>query len=254
MQLTARDFEIINFLLAMKFSSIQSIHQKFFKKKMDGSISDNEWYARERLRQLIEMDYISTVRYRFEQKNYYIATKHGYDLIYYYQPTMVPAKPLKQIDVRTFDHDIQVMKSRLLLEEFENITSWDSDRQLKCQYPDYFETRGSRDSAPDGVYKSASGKVIAFEYEIAQKSKRRYRDKIHKYVSCIRNKSSFDGPNYDLIRFVCEKECVYKTLVDLTSIYNQYFVIERSEGFFDRHRVRPEVQNQVVGCDQVLQM
>lgn len=254
MQITDRDFEIINFVLAMKFSSIQSIHQKFFKRKKDGSTSDNEWYARERLRQLIEMGYISTVRYRFEQKNYYIATKHGYDLIYYMLPTATPAKPIQQIDVRTFDHDIQLMKSRLLIEEFENVTSWQSDRQLKCQYPDYFEARGSRDAAPDGVYNSASGKVIAFEYEIAQKSKKRYLDKIHKYVSCIRNKTKLDGPRYDLVRFVCEKECVYKTLVEMTSIYNQYFAIERSQDFFDQHRVRAADHNQVLRCEQLLQM
>jgi hypothetical protein len=169
-------------------------------------------------------------------------------------PIATPAKRIQQIDVRTFDYDIQVMKSRLLIEDFENITSWQSDRQLKCLYPDYFEARGSREAAPDGVYTSASGKVIAFEYEIAQKSKKRYKDKIQKYVSSIRNKSSFDGPRYDLVRFICEKECVYKTLVDMTSIYKQDFVIERFQAFFDQHRVRAVDHNQVLRCEQFLQM
>jgi hypothetical protein len=59
---------------------------------------------------------------------------------------------------------------------------------------------------------------------------------------------------YDLVRFICEKECVYKTLLEMTSIYKQYFVIERSEGFFDQHRVRAEVTNPVLGVVQALQL
>lgn len=37
-------------------------------------------------------------------------------------------------------------------------------------------------SLPDGVYTSLAGMTIAFEYEIAQKSKQRYRDKVRRYV------------------------------------------------------------------------
>lgn len=254
MQLTQRDFEIINFVLAMKFASIQEIHHRFFKRKRDGSFSENEWYARERLRMLIEMGYLRTVRYRFEQKNYYVATKHGYELIFYMKAGWMPPKPIAQIDVRTFDHDVQVMKSRLLLEEFESVTSWESDRQLKCQYPEYFQYQGSRDSAPDGVYLSASGKTIAFEYEIAQKSRRRYRDKINKYHECLRRKNNLDGPKYDLVRFVCEKESVFKAITDATVIFKDYFVIEMAQEFFDKHRKVPTTTFNSQISEQVVQM
>ncbi|WP_415063741.1 hypothetical protein [Bdellovibrio sp.] len=109
------------------------------------------------------------------------------------QSSLTPSKYIEQIDVRTFDHDIQVMKSRLALEDSEKV------------YSEYFQFKGSRDSAPDGVNKSLNGKIIAFEYEIAQKSKQRYRDKVRRYVDCIRRREPTDGPKYDHVRIVCEK-------------------------------------------------
>ncbi len=232
MQITQRDFEVINFILNMKFASVQDVHRKFFKLKRDGSISNNEWYVRERLRHLVAMGYVQPVRYRFEQKSYFIGTKHGYELIHYMQPSLEPSKHIEQIDVRTFDHDVQVMKSRLALEESERVQDWRSDRQLKCTYSNYFQFKGSRDSAPDGVYKSLSGKIIAFEYEIAQKSKQRYRDKVRRYIECIRNHHKNDGPKYDHVRIVCEKTSVYNILKDAVAIYRDYFTIEMSGDFF----------------------
>lgn len=234
MQLTQRDFEIIAFVLNMKFASVQDIHRKFFRIKRDGSVSGNEWYVRERLRSLVAEGYLATVRYRFEHKSYYIGTKHGFELINYMQPSLNPTRHIERIDVRTFDHDIQVMKSRLLLEEVENVSHWESDRQLKANYTEYFQMNSSRDSAPDGVYRALTGKVTAFEYEIAQKSKKRYRDKIRKYVQSIRQVSSIHGPRYDHVRIVCEKPSVYKILSSEAGIYHDFFTIEMAEDFFGR--------------------
>lgn len=232
MQLMKRDFEIIAFVLNMKFASAQDIHRKFFRVKQDGGISDNEWYVRERLRELMKDGYLATMRYRFESKNYYVGTKHGYDLVRYMQPQLDPVKPIDRIDVRTFDHDVQVMKSRLLLEQSEKVTNWLSDRQLKSFYFDYFQGLGSRDSAPDGVYDSLAGKCIAFEFEIAQKSKKRYADKIQKYVSQLRGWGPKDGPKYDHVRIICEKDAVFKILTDATALYRNYFSIEHAQKFF----------------------
>ncbi len=240
MKLTVRDFEIIGFVLSMKFASVQNIHGKFFRKRRDGGVSESEWYTRERLRHLVELGYLNTVRYRFEQKSYYIGTKHGYDLIRFNHSDNGTVKPIESIDVRTFDHDRQVMKSRLLLEEFEKVNKWKSDRQLKCEYFEYFNHNVSRDSTPDGVYQSLGGKTIAFEHEIAQKSKQRYRLKFDRYIECFQQSNSDLRPKYDVVRIVCEKPSVYKLLVDSTAIYREYFKIEMAEDFFASFK-RPEV-------------
>ena len=171
-------------------------------------------------REFTKEGYLQPVRYRFENKSYYIGTKHGYDLILYAQVNLSAVKQIERIDVRTFDHDIQVMKSRLFLEDCEKVSEWRSDRQLKSDYFEYFQGRGSRDSAPDGAYLSLGGKTIAFEYEIAQKSKKRYQDKVYRYVSCIRQTGNYVGPRYDHVRIVCEKEAVFKILTNL--IKEQY--------------------------------
>lgn len=231
MCLTERDFEIVNFILNMKFATAQNIHQRFFKYKKDGSVSNSEWYARERLRELVLEGYIQTVRYRFENKSYYIGTKNGYDLIKYMKSSWEPAKPIERIDVRTFDHDQRVMESRILLEEQEKVTQWQSDRQLKAEYFNMYGPVNGRDCTPDGVYVSLSGKVVAFEYEIAQKSKKRYEEKFRHYVSCIRQNNFMAVPKYDQVRIVCEYEHVYRLLCAETSLYKQYFTIERAEEF-----------------------
>lgn len=250
MQITQRDKEIMGFVLAMKFATAQDIHQKFFRKKRDGTFSNSEWWTRERLRELVEYGYLSTTRYRFEQKNYFIGTKHAYDFLEYMQYEIVPTKPIPHIDVRTFDHDIAVMKSRLLIEEVEKGCQWKSDRQLKCEYPAYFDRRSSRDACPDGVYRSVDGKLIAFEYEIAQKSKKRYQDKIRSYVSCIRSRLNTDphgpqafAPKYDFVRFICEKECVYKALKEASGVYRDYFSIELARDFFESRAEAREVNS-----------
>lgn len=232
MQITERDLEIIGFVLAMKFASVGDIHRKFFKIKRDGSFSNSEWCTRERLRQLIEMGYLNSVRYRFEQKSYYVGTKHGYDLIHYSAAALTPPKPIRQIDIRTFDHDLLVLKSRLVLEEFEKVKNWESDRQLKIQYTEYFQFRSCRDSTPDGVYWTSDGKRVAFEYEIARKSTQRYRDKIRKYVSRIRHEGVNEGPKYDHVRMVCERESVFRILKEQTKIYSQFFTIQLASDFF----------------------
>lgn len=234
MQITKRDFEIIGFVTNMKFASATDVHRKFFKIKRDGSSSGSEWYARERLRELVKEGYLNTVRYRFENRCYYVGTKHGYDLIRHLHGRIEITKPIERIDVRTFDHDVSVMNSRLLLEEFEKVSSWQSDRQLKAIYAEYFQNGGSRDAAPDGVYKSVSGKLIAFEYEIAQKSMKRYQDKIRKYVNCIRQNSFESSPKFDHVHIVCDKVSVYKMLLNFTSIYKNYFTIEMSVDFVKR--------------------
>ena len=175
MILTKRDLEVVRFVLNMKFATIDDIHRKFFRNKQDGTVSESLWYARERLRDLVAEGFLSTERYRFENKCYYVGTKYGYKAVLGLMITDdMTAKPIHRIDVRTFDHDRKVMQVRLFLEEHEKVTKWQSDRQLKMLYTDHYSLRGNRDSAPDGLYYDAEGRLIAFEYEIAQKSKKRY--------------------------------------------------------------------------------
>lgn len=86
----------------------------------------------------------------------------------------------------------------------------------------------SMDPAPDGVCKSVSGKSIAFDYEIAQKSKKRYQDKVRKHIDCIRQNNFQASPKYDHIHIVCDQQSVHKILSSLTAIYKGYFTIEMS--------------------------
>jgi hypothetical protein len=138
------------------------------------------------------------------------------------------------------------MQSRLLLEEREGATEWQSDRQLKSTYFDYFQSRKSRDFCPDGVFKTPDGKLIAFEYEAAQKSKKRYDNKMGQYVYCVRPelrrfRDEMPGPKYDHVRFVCEKPLIAKYLRGST-MFKEIFTIETIEEFLKTRNCNAEAE------------
>jgi hypothetical protein len=235
MFVTKRDTEIVRFVLNMKFASVTEIHHKFFKFKKDGGVSESEWWARERLRKLIDAGYLKSVKFRFESKNFYIGTKLGFKLASA-DKSQYTSKPTTGIDIRTFEHDYKVLQCRMLLEENEKVTDWQSDRELKELF---FETSfhfRSRENSPDGVYKTNDGKCIAFEYEIAQKSEERIKRKIRRYVLLFQGKTFPDEFEYKFVRIVCEKQHVCNLFLKHMDMYERYFSLEMASDFFKSTR------------------
>jgi hypothetical protein len=222
-RLVPRDFEVIRFLIQMKFSSIEEIHQKFFKVSTDGIESSSLRWARERLAALCRLRLVSSENVAGSNKRYFVATAKGYHLI---SRTLLLdgfVKPTGRIDIRTFEHDLAVLRMRLALESESSVTNWVSDRELKVASEKFDALRG--DYAPDAIYQTSSGEQVALEVEIARKAKSRYQKKIQHYVDTYRDRkcSSF---KLSKVHVVCLRKSVFEIWQEKTEIFGSIFQVE----------------------------
>ncbi len=238
----------------MKFASLKSIYVKFFHITQAGTQSRSDWWARERLSHLKRHGYLNVSKVSFSGSSFYLAT----DLAHTALTNLTTAvsshmtdgsrpindfakgrsfvRPIERIDIRTFEHDRLVMEARLALEGEGRATDWLSERRLKSETSLAFGL--AREFQPDAIYRNRLGESVAFELEIAVKSRDRYQDKIRKYVEVMReNESQVHGEHHSRKRdqglrgvlFVTVHESVFKILTELTEKYGGKFRIERLE-------------------------
>lgn len=213
----------------MKFSSIQDIFEKFFKITLEGvEAKSNEWALR-RLQQLEKGGYLKGVHSFSERTKFYLATLKGYYAVVKARPEEVVLKPSMVIDHRTFDHDRYVLRSRLMLEGSQKVTSWISDKKLRANT----ELAGglTLSNVPDGIYKTESGERVAFEFELSQKSRADYLAKIKRYVSMMRSTNE-STKVFDKVLYVCAKLPAYEYLTKETKIYGELFEVKKLSEFF----------------------
>jgi len=217
-RLTTRDLDIIEFILEMKFSTIEDIHSKFFKFNKLGEQSTCLRWARERIAHLVKADYLKTVK-DVCHKTLYIATNKGYLFLKNSRFDRLFSRPLTDVDGRTYDHDQKVIQIRNKFEESGFVKSWISERQLS-EFDEYRKILPT-EFRPDAIYINQNGNRIAFELEIARKSKERYQQKIKKYIDLIIHGGP--SPIFDQVHIVCEKETVLQLIQDQTELFQPYF-------------------------------
>jgi hypothetical protein len=227
--LVERDLDIIQFILDMKFASIQNIFEKFYKvTKFGVKTKDHQW-ATKRLRALEKAGYLKGI-YSFSLRDkFYLVTMRGYSAVARAKPEEVILKPNMVIDHRIFDHDRYVLMARIELENRKAATSWISDKRLRANQ----ELAGglSLNNVPDGIFINPSGERIAFEFELGQKSLKDYLEKIKKYVLMMRS-DSHKVRVFERVIFVCAKLGAYNLLVRETKIYGELFEIQKMSDFF----------------------
>lgn len=226
--LTSRDLEVIEFVIDMKFVSVEDVFEKFFKVTLSSQEAKSDLWARKRLLQLEQGQFLKAHKVQTEKLTYYTATFKAYYAISNVHPEKAFTKPVGGFDQRTFAHDKLVLKCRLDLEAFAKATNWISDRKLKA-LP---ELSGGLSSAyvPDAIFSLPSMQRVAFELEIARKSKSRYADKIKKYVQVLRQQDA-TKKKFDVVQIVCTQEPVYELLVKESKIYGSLFKIQTMNQF-----------------------
>lgn len=229
--LTERDFEILEFIMDMKFSGVEEVFEKFFKVTQSNELAKSAEWARKRLFQLEQAKFLKSVRSFSESTRYYSTTFKAYYALANFKPETFVCKPSCGFDQRTFIHDRGVLKARLHLESIGAAKSWISDRKLRSST----DLTGSlaTNYIPDAIYINSSDSRVAFELEIAVKAKARYQDKVRKYVQLVR---STNGASkiFDHVQVVCVKETVAKFLIKETRIYGDIFEILSVDEFFKR--------------------
>lgn len=127
-------------------------------------------------------------------------------------------QPIRQIDIRTFEHDALLIKLRFQLEEKESISNWKSDRSLRTAFS--FQNGLYRDYVPDAVYQNADQDLVAFELELTIKSKKRYREKLSKYRDIMAGWKTNIPISFHKARFVCATEAIQRSLRNESSLFN----------------------------------
>lgn len=222
--LTNRDFEIIKFILEMKYSSVEDIHHRFFKINYLGMESLTNRAAYRRLQLLEENGYLISARNFIVNEKIYLATPKSYYLLMNNSPSEVfISYPLKKIDHRTFDHDHMLVQIRQKLESTEKVNSWMSDRYLK--FKTEFNDLSSLNIVPDAVYKTIDGQKVALELELTLKSKERYRTKIKTVVEYLRKIES-KPKAFQKVRFLCKTKTIFESISNESKLYAKYFQIE----------------------------
>ncbi|MFV3409701.1 replication-relaxation family protein [Bdellovibrio bacteriovorus] len=227
--LTPRDIAILEFILDMKFASIEDIFEKFFKVTLAGEeAKSNEWAVR-RLQQLSKAGYLKGVHSFSERTKFYLATIKAYQEVSRSKPEEEVLKPSRVIDHRTFDHDRLVLEARIMLENKQAASCWVSDKKLRSST----ELSGglTLSNVPDGIYKTETGQKVAFEIELSKKSPKEIISKIKRYVSMMRSENS-KVRVFDRVVYVCAKKYSYDLLVKETKIYGDLFEVMTFAGFF----------------------
>lgn len=233
-ELTQRDFEIIQFIIEMKFSSVDEVFQKFFKVKLNSEPAKSQAWAKKRLQQLEKARFLKSMYSFSESTRLYVGTYKGYYALAQIKPLEFLVKPHLGFDQRVFSHDLQVLNCRLQLEESKSGLDWISERKLKSD-PQVLKNL-TQLYIPDGVYTSISGQKVAFELEIAIKAKSRYKDKIKKYINIIRSEKA-EAKLFDRVHYVCAKDTLKSYLIKETRIYGAFFKIETLAEFLSTNGV-----------------
>ena len=221
--LTSRDYEIISFLLEMKFAGLDEVHAKFFSKLKSGEKSESNIWARERLTKLTNNGFLDRSFSFYERKSIFVATLKGYYALRSFEENHNLLLPARSINLNTYNHDKLVLQERLALEESEEVTNWISDRRLKSDFSRLFKV--SSVYVPDGIYTTQLGTKIAFELELARKSKTEYRNKIRTYVQLMRDHKSHPEM-FQKVHYLCFSKAVADILRAETKIYGELFEIE----------------------------
>lgn len=230
--LTERDLEILEFIIDMKFSSVQAVFKKFFQKTRSETEAKSQAWAQKRLFQLEKAKFLTAVYNFADRTKYYSGTFKSYYALKNLNPQLMLLKPTGSIDQRTFSHDKTVLDLRVLLEESGKSTLWISERKLKAQ-PELVQGLSPK-YIPDGIYLTPSGEKIAFELEISTKAKERYREKVRRYVYLLRSSQS-EKP-FHRIQFVCATDIVRKHIERETKLYPQFFSVESLNQYFPNNK------------------
>ncbi|MBS1972682.1 MAG: hypothetical protein JSU04_20405 [Bdellovibrionales bacterium] len=231
--LTDRDFEILEFIMDMKFAGVEEVFEKYFKVTLSNEQARSSLWAKKRLMQLEKAKFLNSVRPFSEPARCFTATFKAYYALTQYSPEKFVNKPSGGFDQRTFVHDREVLKARLFLESNEKIKSWASERKLRSSSE--FTGVLASQYIPDSIYITSSEVKVAFELEIALKAKSRYQDKIRKYVQHMRS-ANLKNKFFDRVQFVCSKESVARFLIKETRIYGELFQIILLTDFYTKRK------------------
>lgn len=212
-----RDIEIFRLCLEMKFADIESINNIVFN---EGDLK--MFAARKRVQKLESAGFLKSVALLAgTTKKFYVATQKAFLEVIKNDSILDIPRPAKKLSLVTFEHDLFVLKSRILLEKQGRATNWRSERLIKVQ-AEAQTGRLSRDFMPDAIFKSKHGKICAFEFENKTKTETQLKEKTYRLNSLMENTE----PVFEACLFVTSNENLKKKIKNITDLVSNKFVIQ----------------------------
>lgn len=220
-RLTPREVELLEFVLDQKFASRDALYFRFYQ----GTDSKSSRYAVERLQLLSKHGFLRAQRVYTELSTYYLALPLTRDLLSQLKPERAFSEVTQTIDLRTFEHDKRVTLCRVVREKKGEVTHWLSERRLKQEWTAANGYRLAREYMPDAIFTNRAGGRVAFELELASKTRERLAKKVSRFLEVMK---SPDGA-FSRTLFVACTEPVYQLLLSVTRPYPELFKVQRYE-------------------------
>jgi len=212
-----RDLEILKFCLEMKFADIEILNQKFF------NLADPKMFAcRKRVQKLESLGYLrSALMLAGTTKKFYLTTTKGHRELLKASYSHDGPRPVSKLSVVTFEHDLGVLKARILLEKQNRAFNWRSERLLKA-HAKAGTGRLQRDFMPDGIFTSKQGKICAFEFENKPKTEKQLREKIFRLKALM----DHNDPVFEACLFITSTDALKKKIKTITDLFLNKFVVQ----------------------------
>ena len=230
-ELVQRDLKVIEFILDMKFAGYSEVFEKFFSTTHAGNKTESKEWARKRLRQLENAGFLISAVSITGGPQVYCAAFKGYYTLKNLNPERTFPRPTATLDTRTFIHDKEVLLARLKIERAWGDIQWMSDRKLRQGFGEPFGLSGIH--VPDAVFMQPELGWVAFELEIAIKTKDRYADKVARYVRLIRE-SRMKTLGIRNVTYRCLRSAVFEALAKECRPYGDMFSVELCDSLSNR--------------------
>jgi len=197
LKLQIRDYELLNWLVQMKFMLLDQITRVFFK----GCNSHRAPYRR--LLKLMKAGLIETKRVYTESRDLYIPTKQAVKLLMKRGGPYVLGLS-KDKEFANYSHDKTLIDLRVLFMEL-GIKTWIPERILRSARP--------TGSCPDALLVTLNY-LYAVEYERTEKKLTRYKEIVERY----------NRGNYHAVLFICRSQSLVKKIKSVASSRRFYFI------------------------------
>lgn len=226
-EIVERDLKVLDFILDMKFATASEVYAKFFARSPElPRVGHPTKWTKRRLMQLTRSGFLKATVGIGVQELVYFATFKAFYLLNSFSPSELRPKPTGGLDLRTFVHDRELLFLRMDFERMFGDVAWISDRRLKQGFGETLGIYGS--DVPDAILRLPDVGLVALELEIALKSRVRYRDKVSRFVSLIReSRTKPDGIRK--VIYVCHRKPVFEIIRDETRVYGQLFDVRLVE-------------------------
>lgn len=209
-----RDLKIFKWLLEMNYSSLEMLGRLFFA---DGD-SWKKDAVRNRMYQLRSHGWLeSVVGLDIDRTTHFAATLKAWHAVQNSAHQGFLPRP-RGVHLRTLTHDLAVAWCRIFLRD--QIQHWKGERVLKAEIAAH-DSDLSRHYVPDAILVDHHWVKWAFELENTQKSERRYRDKIYKYLTLM-DKAH---PPFDRVVFVLHGPAKYWSLKRAAQNFSRRIII-----------------------------